>query len=95
MTMEVAPQDQLMVMDLGLSCSAPWQEQCQYAVTVFSLDLIGIELDWDSDGPIKASGNSFAAVDARFLAVFDRLLARNSDPVALDLDIDVIALDTG
>src|SRR5579863_3153386 len=64
------------------------QEQSQYAIAVFGLDAVGIDLNRHRHGPIKPPGKPLPAMQRRLFRVADRLLARQSDGAAFHLHIE-------
>ena len=72
----------------------PWQEQSKHAVTIFGLDVVGIDLNGERDRPIELTFHPLPAVEAHPLRISDGFSARNSDSVILGLDLQIVFVDT-
>src|ERR1043166_9017524 len=70
-----------------------WNEQREYAVAVFRLDAIRLNLDWDGEGAIEDARHALAPVHARAFAVVDRLPTRDADGVFLRLHLQIGFVD--
>src|SRR6516225_3973466 len=65
------------------------QKQSEDAVTVFSLDAFGIDLDWHGHRPVESAGKPLAAMERRLLRIANRFLPGQSNGAALHLYVEV------
>jgi hypothetical protein len=64
-------------------------DRARECVAVFGLNIVGVDLDRHGDCAVEIAGQSFAAVQAGFSAILDRLAAGDADRVALHLDLEI------
>src|SRR5690349_19103170 len=70
-------------------------EECQYAVAVFGLDALSIDLHRHRERPVERSDEALSPVDTDSIRVGDALLAGNTDGVVLGLNFEVSLVDAG
>src|SRR5581483_7075310 len=88
MALSLADLDRTRLVGLGAR-----DEQSKDPVAIFGLDAVGLYTYRHRHGAIEHAGYALAAMDARLLAVADRLLAADADGVLLGLDLQVALVD--